>query len=271
MAIVEAVRQGKPVPVPVIDTHTHMGPCADSGLHQYFETAEGALRLMEDIGVDAICTSPMIMDKGYMELANAQCAELIAAFPGKVYGNLVICPHDGAAAVKKVVDQYGGKKGFVAMKFLTIIHGSPLRPEYEYALKFAEESCCPLTFHYWGSKYLNEIKQILEKYPRLKLILAHQGGGHREDTLNTIDLMHRCDRLYIDTCGSIYNSLSLWEMAQLAGEDRMVFGTDIHYMEPRYEIGRVAFSGMPEEVMKKIFAENYLRLLEDSQLDHIRL
>lgn len=271
MGIVEAVRQGKPIPVPVIDTHTHMGPSATGGEHQAFETVEGAVELMDAVGINAICNASMVFCKGYMEEANAFTAKLIDAFPGRIYGNLAVCPHDGADAVKRVVDKYGKHRGFVAMKFLTIYHGSPLRPEYAYAISFAEEAGCPLTFHYWGDKMLPDVKQVLEKYPKLKLILAHQGGGGREATLKTIEVMKQCDRLYIDTCGSLNNALDIWELAQRAGEDRLVYGSDIHYMEPRYELGKIAFSGMPERVMKKIYAENYLRLLADSQMDHIRL
>ena len=118
---------------------------------------------------------------------------------------------------------------------------------------------------------LPDVVKVLEEYPKLKLILAHQGGGTRDGTLKTVEVMKQCDRLYIDTCGSLSNSLDIWELAQRAGEDRLVFGSDIHYMEPRYELGKIAFSGMPERVMKKIYAENYLRLLEGSQMDHIKL
>ena len=271
MGIVEAIRQGKPVPVPVIDTHTHMGPCATGGLHQAFEDVEGVIAMMDAAGIDAICTAPMVFCKGYMEQANEYSAQLIERYPGRVYANLAVCPHDGVDAVKRVVDKYGKHKGFVAMKFLTIYHGSPLREEYQYAIAFAQEAGCPLTFHYWGSNMLPDVVKVLEKYPKLKLILAHQGGGTRDGTLKTVEVMKQCDRLCIDTCGSLNNSIDIRELAQLAGEDRLVFGSDIHYMEPRYELGKIAFSGMPERVMKKIYAENYLRLLEGSQMDRIKL
>ena len=97
-----------------------------------------------------------------------------------------------------------------------------------------------------------------------RLTTRHQGGGHKGETAFFLKVMKDYPNLYLDTCGSIANAMSIWDMALEAGEDRLVYGSDILYMEPRYELGKIVFSGMPEELMRKIFAENYLKLLEGS-------
>jgi len=272
MGIVSEFKEGRPVPVPVIDTHTHLFEWAKNGLHQGIRTTAETINLMDDLGVDAIVTSPMVMSTGDSNLANSQTVEAMAEYPGRVYGNLVVTPHDGASGVKEIIRRYSGIEGFVAMKILTGYHGSPTRSEFAYALSFAQECGCPITFHYWENERITHesVAEILEKYPRLKVILAHQGGGVRHQTLKTAELMRQCDRLYIDTCGSLWNRLGMDEIAEVVGADRMCFGSDIFYLDPRFEIGRIVFSGMTEESMKKIFAENYLRLLEGSQLGKIR-
>ena len=271
--ILETVKQGKPVPVPVIDTHTHLGDCSISGLHQGITKAAEVVADMEKIGINAICTSPIIMEYGDQTASNEMTCQLLKEFPGKIYGNLLVAPHDGIEAAKKTVDTYSKVDGFVAMKFLTYYHGLPTRPEYEYAIAFAQEAQCPLTFHIYAPKMegMQAVVKILEKYPRLKLILAHQGGGHKAETEFFLKVMKDYPNLYLDTCGSIANAMSIWDMAKKAGEDRLVYGSDILYMEPRYELGKIIFSGMPESLMKKILAENYLKLLEGSQLSKIKL
>lgn len=271
MEIVEAARQGKPIPVPVIDTHTHLGPMNSSGMHQGFESTAETVRLADEVGINAMLTAPMVMDQGNMEQANLETVLAMEQFPGRIYGNLMICPHDGEDAVKDMIRRYGTKPGFVGVKILTIYHGEPTRPEFAYAYDFAQEVGCPVTFHYWGDKLAKPVQTVLEKYPKLRVILAHQGGGRATAMMTTVKMMRQCDRLFVDCCGSLYNTCNIRDMVELMGEDRIVFGTDVLYLDPRFEIGKVAFSGISEQAMRKIFAENYLRLNAGCQLTRIRL
>ena len=166
MEIAESVRQGLPVPVPVIDAHTHLGVCSVAGLHQAFRSVADTVSYMDYVGIDYIVTSSIIMEFGDMALANAQTAEAIRAFPGRIYGNLVICPHDGPEAVKDIIRTYGSTPGFVALKMLTGYHGSPDRVEYDYALSFAQECGCPVTFHYWNNNPSQKsVEAVLDRFP----------------------------------------------------------------------------------------------------------
>ena len=273
MGIVSEVKAGRPVPVPVIDAHTHLFECSNGGMHQGFHSVADTVKLMDAVGIDAIVTSPIIMDAGYSELANRQTVEAMAEFPDRIYGKLVVTPHDGAESVKDMIRRYSRIEGFVALKMLTGYHGAPTRQEYAYAFEFAQECGCPVTLHFWEDEAINHenVTEILERYPKLKVILAHQGGGVRHMTIRTAKLMKQCDRLYIDTCGSLWNRLGIDEIADLVGDDRLCYGSDILFMEPRFEIGRIVFSGLPEETQRKIFSENYLKILEGSQLGQIKL
>ena len=53
--------------------------------------------------------------------------------------------------------------------------------------------------------------------------------------------------------------------------DNLIFGTDAIDLDARFDFGRVAFSTLSDEDKRKIFAGNYLRLLEHSQLGKIIL
>ena len=69
----------------------------------------------------------------------------------------------------------------------------------------------------------------------------------------------------------MHNTLSFSDIAGLVGVDRMIFGTDAIDLDPRFDFGRLAISDLPDDAKKMIFAENYLRLLEHSQLGKIQL
>ena len=110
-----------------------------------------------------------------------------------------------------------------------------------------------------------------EKRPNLSLLLAHQGGGYRELTEAAAPFVRQMPNVYMELCGSLYNTLSFEDIRKLVGEDKMIFGTDTIDLDVRFDFGRLAFSTMPDSAKKKIFAENYLKLLEKSQLGKIVL
>ena len=272
MGILEEVRAGKPISVPVIDAHTHLYETSSGGLHQGFHSAADTVKLMDRIGIDAIVTSPIIMGTGNVALANKQADEAARQFPGRIYGLLTIAPHDGVEGVKKEIARYCNNERFVGMKMLIGYHGAVTREEYAPAFSFAQECGCPVTLHCWaGSMTDGQVAQILDRYPKVKIVLAHLGGGVRDMTVRMAKLVNQCDRLYLDSCGSHWNRLGMDEVVGLIGDERLCYGSDMIYHDPRGEIGRVVFSGMPEESMKKIFADNYLCLLKSSQYGQIKL
>jgi predicted TIM-barrel fold metal-dependent hydrolase len=101
--------------------------------------------------------------------------------------------------------------------------------------------------------------------------MAHQGGGDTGRTDAYTKLMKDYSNLYMEICGSLYNQYSMEEIVGLAGEDRVIFGTDLINLDPRFDLGRVIFSTLSDSVKKKVLAENYLKLLEGSKMGKIVL
>ena len=55
----------------------------------------------------------------------------------------------------------------------------------------------------------------------------------------------------------------------MVGEDKVIFGTDAINLDPKYELGKVAFSTLSDDTKKKIFATNYLQVIKYSQMGKI--
>lgn len=257
----------------IIDAHTHICHYNLSGWHQQYShtDTQTVLDEFERLGIGCIVTAPHQLVAGYMELANSVCAESIAAFPGKVYGYISVVPICGIDAVKKELNKYAQKKGFVGIKFLPgLYHGALTAPEYAYALDFADEMRCPVLCHVWGDDpKLDDVSAVLEKRRSLKFIIAHQGGGYASETDRAVKITNEYPNAYIELCGSLENHYGVEDIVALAGEDRVIFGTDQINLDPKYELGRVAFAPLSDRVKEKIFAGNFLSLMKDSQLDRI--
>ena len=185
MTIREEAFAGLPVSCPVIDAHTHLGPDHAGGWHQKYDRTDTGC-VVEDLtrlGIDCIVTAPHTLTQKRMQETNRIAKEAATKYPGKVYGYISVIPWHGLEEVKRELEMYGKDPAFLGLKLLTGIQGSLLQPEYLYALDFADEMGCPVLCH----KYANipdrqEFVTVLKTHHRMKLLIAHQGGGFAADT-----------------------------------------------------------------------------------------
>ena len=257
----------------IIDAHTHICPYNLSGWHQQYSHTDTKTVVdeFEKLGIDCIVTAPHPLVGGFMEDANRICAESLELFPGKVYGYISVVPLCGMEAIKRELELYSHKKGFVGLKFLPgLYHGALNAPEYAYALDFADEAHCPVLCHVWADDpKLNDISAALKNRRNLKFIIAHQGGGYSKETDRAVKIIKEYPNAYLELCGSLENNYGVEDIVALAGEDGVIFGTDQINLDPKYELGRVAFAPIEDRVKEKIFAKNFLKLMTDSELDRI--
>lgn len=272
MTIREEAFSGRPVSCCVIDAHTHMGPYHLYGWHQKYDCTDtgSVLKDMARLGIDCIVTAPHPMIQERMEEANCMAADLAKQYPGRVYGYISVVPACGIDAIRRELNLYSQYPAFLGVKFLPGYHGDLQQPEYEYAMDFANEMGCPVLCHEWyGTPALSEFAAALKTRHDMKLIIAHQGGGSAEHTRACIPAVREYENAYMELCGSLFNQLPVEQIVKMAGEDKVIFGTDAINLEPKYEFGKVAFSILEDRVKKKIFAENYLNLLKGSQMGKI--
>ncbi len=77
-----------------------------------------------------------------------------------------------------------------------------------------------------------------------------------------IEAARACPNIYLEICTSYRNPGSIEAMVEGAGEDRVLFGSDMPLMEPRINLGRVMTSRISEDARRKVLGENAARLLQ---------
>ena len=274
MTIREEAFAGLPISCPIIDAHTHIGPYHMSGWHQKYDRVDTGLVLddLARLGIDCIVTAPHPMVQERMVEANKIAAEMAAKYPGKVYGYISVVPSCGMDAIKKEVDTYRNYHAILGFKFLTAYHGDLLQTQYEYAMDFAVEMGCPVLCHEYGNiPDRKEFVEALKTRHNMKLLIAHQGGGFAAETRACAPIIRDHENAYMEICGSLDNALPLEAIVDMVGENRVIFGTDAINLDPKYELGKVAFAPLSDEVKKKIFAQNYLEVLKYSRMGQINL
>ncbi len=274
MTLREEALRGLPLSCPVIDSHTHIGPYHLSGWHEKYDRTDTA-SVLEDLGrlgTDCIVTAPHPLVQERMAEANEIAAKAASDFPGKVFGYISIIPPCGIDAVRQELQKHKGNPAFLGLKFLAGYHGNLLQKEYEYAMDFADEMGCPVLLHiYANNPDKNEIPMALKHRHRMQLIVAHQGGAFASETRSCAPIIRDHENASMELCGSLDNSLGTEQIVELVGEDKVIYGTDAISMDAKYELGKVALAPLTDEVKRKIFAGNYLRLLQNSQMGKIQL
>ena len=121
--------------------------------------------------------------------------------------------------------------------------------------------------HYYPGKTetsLKEIEAFVEHHPKLRIILAHFGGGIFMYEMMK-EVKERFKNVYYDNAASIflYNE-SVYRVMREAGVlDKLLFGSDFPLLSPaRYEAS-IEASGLTDEEKEKFYSGNALRLLKE--------
>lgn len=272
MTIRDEAYAGQPISAFVIDAHTHLAPYYMGGWYQSpGETTNAAIvASLDRLGINCLVSAPHALVTGMMARANELVADAAAEFPGRIYGYLSVCPGEGLEALKAEIKKYEHHPRFVGFKFLPGYHGKLDQPEYHYAADYAAEKRAVILTHTWGnSPELSEVEALAARRPGLQLLCAHQGGGSAPLTHKLAGIMSSVPNITMEICGSLVNPLSIEDLVGLVGADRVVYGSDLINLDVRYDFGRVVFSSLSDTVKKKILGENFLRLLQDSQMGRI--
>jgi predicted TIM-barrel fold metal-dependent hydrolase len=113
-----------------------------------------------------------------------------------------------------------------------------------------------------GKTPLERFYELVYSFPRLKVLLAHWGGGLLFYELMP-EVSKRMVNVYYDTAASPFLfSNKIYAIAcRVVGSDRILFGTDFPLLSPRRYFQELKESGLPEEDQEKILGLNLARLL----------
>jgi len=108
-----------------------------------------------------------------------------------------------------------------------------------------------------------EMDRICAEFPRVMFVLAHLGDSP-EECKQRIELTAKHRNLCLDICGHGYQRMGVLELAvQVAGPDRVLFGSDYTINDPAGVIARVKSSDLDDETKAKVLGGNVVRMLAE--------
>ncbi len=126
-------------------------------------------------------------------------------------------------------------------------------PLYEYA----NGTGAVILVHTFGKKHVVPIMKVAAEFPRIKILLGHSGIIEEEIYSEAV---RKHDNIWLETCSSFAWYGLIERLVAMAGAERVLFGTDMPFMSPDQQIGRVLFARITDEDKRKVLGLNAQRL-----------
>ncbi len=248
---------GRSPDCPVINTHAHFGPYKAI----YFPRCapERVIEMMDGAGIRWLIAAAheALVDT---RLGNRNYGAIIARYPDRLKGYWAINPLY-PDRVRQEVAEFEQFDGFVGFKFLSDYYQYPITGDhYKRALEYAEAHGLPILLHTWGGSSFDGPglwRQVAEAYPHVTFLMGHSGYGEWQLACETA---RDCPNVVLELTAAYAVRGVLRLMVDIAGSEKITFGDDHPWFDPRYGIGCVLFSGLTEDDCRNILYRNAQRI-----------
>jgi predicted TIM-barrel fold metal-dependent hydrolase len=245
----------------VVDAHAHLGGGPNFTIPR--SGYDDVVRTMDETGIDVAWIAPLLGCGPDYRVGNRLMAEALRRHPGRFRGLVVVNPNYPTGMSDELA-RYGELEAVAGVKLHPGFHGYPISgPAYLPVWAYAHERRLPVLLHTWGGTSTSapsQVNGVAGDYPQASFLLGHSGGtwaGH----LEAIEVARRWPNVYLETCISRSPFGALEWMVREVGAERVLFGTDQPFIDPRPQLGRVAFAKLTDGEKTAILGGNARRLL----------
>lgn len=235
----------------IIDAHVHLSGTVFQGEKR--GDGAGLLQVMDRCGIEKSIVLGLVTEYSPENLAE------IAKFPQQLIPFIVAFPEQN-----NLDSVYERSRRIVHVRGIGEIYTQPgpSQTHLEYmrpVLEFARENRLPVFFHTGDFSYTAPIMlmELFRAFPDVTFIIGHMGSHHF--WLDTIELLKTFPNTYTDTSG-MQSPLILRRTIHECGPQRILYGSDFPFWDPRVEIARIKAARLQPEIERLVLGENAARL-----------
>jgi len=271
----------------IIDVHTHIfSKAVRDNREKYFPgepafallynshkarlvSADETVNMMDEQGVDrAVVFGFPWKDSETFKRENDYAAEMVQKYPDRLIGFCCFDAYNKDAGKETLRCLDNGLSGVGELAF----YQSGIDEKAQNALEPVMEICAqkglPVMIHtnepvghmYPGKtpNTLTQIYDLVKKYPGNRIILAHWGGGIFFYNLLKKEVKEALKNVWYDTAASpfLYDAAIYPKALELAGADKILFGTDFPLLKPKRYFDDMEKSGISKEDKDRICGGN---------------
>ncbi|MBS7624535.1 amidohydrolase [Candidatus Bathyarchaeota archaeon] len=229
----------------IIDSHTHLGTFPLFNVSM--DSAE-MISIMNQYGIKISVV---------FSLPNELTLDAVKKYPERLIGLVWINPHEGNLALQKV-DRAINEWGFKGIKMHPLLDSFLPDQEIVYpVMERARKYRVPILFHCghppWSLPW--HFSNLAEVYPDVTIILGHMGHGHIVYINGSIDVARKHENIILETSAMPMHR-KIKEAVEKVGEDRVIYGSDMPFGHPSFEIRKVEVSGLSEKQIEMVLSVN---------------
>ena len=251
----------------VVDCHVHLG--APWYLFTHGWELPAILRMMDRLGIDRAYSMHHHWLAGRFEQARAVSIQAYEESGGRIPFLAVHDPQQEKASLA-AADACLGHEGFIGIKIHPSFHGLCADDErYRSIWEYAKAHGLPVISHTWSDTE-NPVQKLslprlfegyVGAYPEVPFVMAHC-GGRGDGRQQAISLAQKHPNVHLDIAGDIFCRGLISNLVKSVGADRVLFGSDQPWVDPRANLLRVYLADLGEEAKKLILGYNALRIFE---------
>lgn len=249
---------------PIIDCHGHIGVHPD--FPSYKVDPESMLRVMDLLNIEMIAVTSTRACYTDCPQGNAEVNDVLNRFPNRFRGYITVNPHPQGEAFQEL-ERWAGFHRPPLIKLHPYLHRYPVNGEdYRPIWDYASQTEAVVLVHTWDSDPMCSpllLLDVARNYPKARIIMGHSGvtwKGYQQ----ALEVGQQTANTYLDITGSQPHRTILELLVSRVGAERILFGSDMPYLEAGVGVGRVLTARIPDRAKEAILHSNFMRLLGEA-------
>jgi len=249
--------------IEIIDFHAHLGPYFN--MHIPESDAGAMIRMMDLCGIDKtiISSTPGICSD--LVYGNNMMLEAVSEYRGRLYGACMVNGNYPELSLDELVRCFAEDSHVVIIKLHPVLTFSKMSDRRRKGIyEFASERKLFFVVHTWldNDLYGNQdiFAGVAKDYPDIKWLMGHSGGPY--GAYHAVEIAEELPNVFLDLTLSMIPARQLEFFVGEVGADRVMFGTDNPFIDPRPQIGRVCLAEISHEDRVKILGGNAKKYID---------
>jgi uncharacterized protein len=234
---------------------------------------EDLIAVMDDQGIDiSVVQNIAWSTPGMCIQTNDYIMESVSRFPQRLVGFGMIVLDSPVSALPEIERcAKNGIRGIGEIRPDRQLLAGPLTIQpvieslIEHNLILATHASEPVGHSYAGKGDITpqSLYPFIAAYPALKIVCAHWGGGMPFYGLMP-EVKRALTQVYFDSAASpfLYSPQIYRQAVSLAGEEKVLFGSDYPLLKPRRLLAEIDTLDLPADLKNKILCDNARRILD---------
>jgi len=225
---------------------------------------ETYLRVMDAAGVDISCINCIFYGEAHRNLDSVM--PFVKKHPDRFVPVAYVTPRYLQDAIPELERAFG-KLGARFLKLYPTYLGKPIDdPSYFPIFEWANDHGIVIMSH---SSFFFEgdtltmprlFPALAKRFNKVRWVLGHS-GNNMNGQAQAVAAARECDNIYLETCTSMAEAGTIEFLVNGAGEDRVLYGSDMPLLDARNQVGRIVTADISDEAKKKVLGLNAIKLL----------